>query len=107
MGAMAELAVGSVRVVLRRLLAMDAGAVLALFSIVAEAAVDAGQLFRMRHFFDVTVTSHAFQSGMRGRFQGGQVKARGRSGLPFPDTRAGIMATCTVIGTQLCRLLAA
>ena len=107
MRAVAELAAGSIRVVLRRLLAVDAGGVLALLFAVAQAAVDAGQLVRMRHFFDVAVASDAIEGGMGGRFQGGRVEGRGHSGLAFPDTRAGIVAACTVLGTQLRRLLAA
>src|ERR1035437_4006291 len=49
-----------------------------------QAAVDAGQLIRMRHFFDVAVASHAIERGMGGRFQGGRVEARRHSGLALP-----------------------
>jgi hypothetical protein len=86
---------------------VDAAGILALLIRVALAAVDAGQLFRMRHFFDVAVAGHALQGGMRGRFQGGRIESRRHSGLAFPGTRAGIMAAGTVLGTRLRRLLAA
>ena len=107
MRAVAELAAGSIRVVLRRLLAVDAGAVLALLFGVAQAAVDAGQLVGMRHFFDIAVASDAIEGRMGGRFQGRRVEARRHSGLAFPDTRAGIVAACAVLGMRLRRLLAA
>ena len=105
--AVTELAVGSIRVVLRRLPAVDAGGVLALLVAMAQAAVDAGQLFRMRHFFDIAVAGDALEGRMGGRFQGGRVEARGHSGLAFPDARSGIVAACAVLGMQLRRRLAA
>ena len=107
MRAVAELAVGGVRIVLGRLLPVDAAGILALLFAVALAAVDASQLFRMRHFFDVAVAGNAIEGGMGGRFQGGRVEARRHSGLALPDARAGIMAAGTVLGTRLRRLLAA
>jgi hypothetical protein len=61
----------------------------------------------MRHFFDIDVASDAFEGRVGRRFQGGRVEARGHAGLAFPNPRAGIMAACTVLGTQLRRLLAA
>jgi hypothetical protein len=41
------------------------------------------------------------------RLQGGRVETRRHSCLAFANARAGIMAACTVLGTQLRRLLAA
>ena len=82
--AVAELAAGSIGVVLGRLLAVDAAGILALLFAVAQAAIDAGQLFRMRNFFDVAVAGDAIQGGMGGRFQGGRVEAGGTPGWRFP-----------------------
>ena len=67
MRAVAELAVGGVRVVLRRLLPVDAGGILALFFAMALAAIDGSQFFRMRHFLDVAVAGDAIEGGMGGR----------------------------------------
>jgi hypothetical protein len=104
---MAELAAGSIRVVLRRLLPMDAAGILALLLTVAKAAVHRRQLFRVWHLFDIGVACDAFNSGMRGRFQGGRVEARRYAGLALSGTRAGIVAAGTVVGMQLRCLLAA
>ena len=68
---------------------------------VALAAIDLGQFFGMRHFFDVAVAGDALERGMWGRFQGRRVEARGHSGLAFPDTRAGIVAAGTVLGSEV------
>ena len=73
----------------------------------ATAAIHAGQLLRMRDFFDIHVAGDAFEGRMGGRFQGGRIETRGHSSLAFPDTRAGIVAAGTVLGMQLRRLLAA
>ena len=107
MRAVAELAAWSKRVVLRRLLAVDAGAVLALLFAVAPAAIDAGQLVRMGHFFDIAVAVHAFEGRMGGRFQGSRVEARRHSGLAFPGAGAGIMAARAIVVFWRSRLLAA
>src|ERR1019366_3588031 len=106
MRAMTQLAAGSERVVLRRLLPVNAGAILALLFAVARAAVDAGQPVGMRHFFDVAVAGHALEGRMGGRFQGGRVESRGYFRLALADARAGVMAACAVLGTRLRRRLA-
>ena len=98
---------GGIGVVLRRLLPVDAAGILALLFAVAQAAVDRGQLFRMRHLLDVAVAGDAIEGGMGGRFQGGRVEARRHSGLALPDARTGIVAAGTVVGMRLRRLLAA
>jgi hypothetical protein len=86
---------------------MDAGGVLGLLVAMAQAAIHAGQLLRMRDLFDIHVAGDAFEGRMGGRFQGGRVETRGHSSLAFADAWAGIVAARTVLGMQLRRLLAA
>jgi hypothetical protein len=64
MRAVAELAVGGIRVVLCRLFPVDAGGILALFFAMTLAAIDGSQLLRMRHFLDVAVAGNAIEGGM-------------------------------------------
>ena|ERR1017187_2059675 len=103
---MAELTARGIRVVLRRLFPMDTAAVLTALFTVAEATVDRGRLFRMWDLFDIAVARDALDSGMGRRFQCCRVETRGYTGLPLPDTRAGIVAAGAVLGMQLRRLLA-
>src|ERR1035441_1772022 len=98
-----ELAAGSKRVVLRRLLTVDAGGILALLFAVASAAIDASQFVRVWHFLDIAVTCDAFKGCVGGRFQGSRVEARGHSGLAFPGAGAGVVAARAVLGFHRCR----
>ena len=104
---MAEFASRSIGVILRRLFPMDTAAILALLLTVAQAAIDRSQLFRMRHLFDIAVARDAFNGGMGGRFQGARVETRRYACLALSGSRGGSMAAGTVVGMQLCRLLAA
>ena len=103
MRSMTELATGGVRVVLCRLLPVDAGGILALLVAMATGTIDSGQLLRMGHCLDVAVACDAVQGGVGGRLQGGCVEARGHSRLARPDARTGIVTAGAVLGTWWCR----
>ena len=96
-GAVAELAAGSVSVVLRRLFAVHAGRILGLLVAVAQAAIHRGEFFGMRNFLDVAMAGGAFQVGVGRCLEGGRVEGRRHSGLPLAGARTGIVATGAVL----------
>ncbi len=105
MRAMAKLATGRVGVVLRRFPAVDTGRILRLLFGVTRAALHPSQFVRVRHFLDIRVAGDALEAGVRGRFQGGGMEARGYPRLATPDAAAGIVAAGTVLGFWRRRVL--
>jgi hypothetical protein len=77
---------------------MDARGILALFIGVALPALHARQFIRVRHLFYIAVAAGAVQGGVGRCLQGRSIEARGHARLPFPYTRARIMASGAILG---------
>jgi len=101
----AELAIGRVSVILGRLLAVNAAAVLGLLVAVAGAALHLGQLLRVWNFFNVAVAIGALESGVGGCLQSGSIEAGRNSRFPLAGSRTGVVATGAIVRMQLRDLL--